>query len=84
MIRLRWTSVDWERSNVGSEVPGYVKAGSWVGFLKEAFPIEKLAEAPGSTPVKIAQRQSYLRDIYSIAEKEEVYLQQERRGESRL
>lgn len=63
-------------------MPGYVKAGSWVEFLKDAFPLSRLADITGSTPEKTARRESYMRDIYNVAEQEEVYVQQGKRGKS--
>ncbi|KAG9610843.1 hypothetical protein KCU86_g17764, partial [Aureobasidium melanogenum] len=73
LLRLHWTEQDWLASNgSGSEVPQKIKDRNWIGFLKDAFPVNKLEEVQGSNPDKAAMRRRYLNQIYKVAEDEQM------------
>ncbi|KAH0329603.1 hypothetical protein KCU74_g5559, partial [Aureobasidium melanogenum] len=73
LLRLHWTEQDWLASNgTGSEVPQKIKDRNWVGFLRDAFPVNKLEEVQGSNPDKAAMRRRYLNQIYKVAEDEQM------------
>lgn len=68
LIRLKWREPDWVRSNGKTcDVPESVRSGSWVRFLHDVFPPDRLVDAPGTTTAKSEQRVQYLRDIYRVA-----------------
>jgi hypothetical protein len=70
---LHWTEQDWLKSNGnGSEVPQKIKDRNWVGFLRDAFPVNKLEEVQGSNPDKASMRRKYLTQIYRVAEDEQM------------
>ncbi|KAG9818495.1 hypothetical protein KCU98_g18495, partial [Aureobasidium melanogenum] len=73
LLRLHWTEQDWLASNgSGSEVPQKIKDRNWIGFLRDAFPVNKLEEVQGSNPDKAAMRRRYLNQIYKVAEDEQM------------
>jgi hypothetical protein len=73
LLRLHWTEQDWLKSNGnGSEVPQKIKDRNWVGFLRDAFPVNKLEEVQGSNPDKASMRRKYLTQIYRVAEDEQM------------
>ncbi|KAK6002477.1 hypothetical protein QM012_001227 [Aureobasidium pullulans] len=73
LLRLHWTEQDWLASNGrGSEVPQKIKDRNWIGFLRDAFPVNKLEEVQGSNPDKAAMRRRYLNQIYKVAEDEQM------------
>lgn len=73
LLRLHWTEEEWVACNGDScEVPQKIKNCDWVGFLRDAFPVNKLDEVQGSNPDKAVMRKRYLSQIYRVAEDEQM------------